>query len=119
MSSFVPPARPSGIRLRSAVLLVVGVDDDVAWTCRVAAAEADIGFTRASQGIAACRTIEETRPAIVALGPAIWSDERRAITFVARQLGARVIDLPASASKALIKDALDRFVSGGAKSAAG
>jgi hypothetical protein len=90
-----PPPAESGISLRAPpVLLAVGLTEDVATLCALAAAEADIGFVRVAQGIAACRAIAEIRPAVVAVAPTLWRDEKHAITEAAQKVGANVIDLP-------------------------
>ena len=80
-------------------MLVVSFTDDVAQACRQAAREADVGFVRVSQGVAACRAVVEARPAVVALGSSLWSDEVRAVSEAARIVGARVIELPPFAPK--------------------
>lgn len=93
-----PPApSPSGVSLRSPVIVVVGVDDVTARACKTAALQGDVGFVRAAQGIAACRAIRDARPTVVALGASLWRDETYAIAEVARSAGARVVQIPAGA----------------------
>lgn len=95
-----PPApTESGVSLRAPVVLVVGVDDDVARTLKAFAAQVDVGFVRVSQGIAASRAIRDTRPTVVGLDPSLWRDEKAAIAEAAKQVGARVVELPPFAPK--------------------
>lgn len=92
-----PAPSPSGVSLRAPVVIVVGVDDVVARACKAAALQGDVGFVRASQGVAACRAIRDARPTVVALGSSLWRDETYAIAEAARSAGARVVRLDAGA----------------------
>ncbi|MBX3209678.1 MAG: hypothetical protein KF764_31885 [Labilithrix sp.] len=92
-----PAPTASGVSLRSPVVLVVGVEDAVARACKATAIEADVGFVRAPQAVAACRAIRDARPTVVALGPSLWRDERHAIAEAARSVGACVVEIPPTA----------------------
>jgi hypothetical protein len=112
-STLVPAARrtpESGVHLVRPMLLLVGVDDDVAASCE-AAARGDVAIARVAHGIAACRIIRESAPMLVVLSPALWRDERTAIAQAAEVTGTRVVDLahvpsPANAGPLLVRTAL-------------
>ena len=89
-----PAPKESGVSLRSPVVLIVGVDDDVAALCKAFAAQVDVGFVRVSQGIAASRTIRDVRPTVVGFASSLWRDEKAAIAEAARLAGASVFELP-------------------------
>ena len=89
-----PAPTASGVALRSPVVLVVGVDEEVARICKAIAAQVDVGFVRVSQGIAASRAIHDVRPTVVGFASSLWRDEQAAIAEAARQVGAKVIELP-------------------------
>jgi hypothetical protein len=112
-SATVPAARrtpESGVHLVRPVLLLVGVNDDVAASCE-AAAGGGVAIARVAHGIAACRIIRESAPALVVLSPSLWRDERTAIAQAAELAGTRVLDLAhvpfhASAGPTLVRAAL-------------
>jgi len=94
-----PAPIESGITLRAPLVLVVGVDDDVARMCMSLASRVEVGFVRVSQGIAASRAIRDTRPTVVGIAHSLWRDEKAAIAEAARQVGARMLELPPFAPK--------------------
>jgi hypothetical protein len=113
-SSTIMPAvrRPtdSGVHLVRPMLLLVGVDDDIAASCDAASRDS-VAIARVAHGIAACRIIRESAPALVVLSPTLWRDERRAVAEAAERAGARVLDLahvssPANVGPMLVRAAL-------------
>src|SRR4051794_32695073 len=87
-----PAPEESGLCLRIPVILVVGVGDEIADVCEAEATDANVAFVRVSQGIAACRAIDEVRPTVVALAEGLWRDERHAIREAAQTVGARIVE---------------------------
>lgn len=103
-----PPPLPSGVRRRSPVVLVVGLDHRVTRSCAIALEQLGLALAPASHGIAACEQIRALHPVCVVLGALLWRDEAGAVKAAALAIGARIIEVPPEMPSAWVTPMLTR-----------
>ena len=80
----------------SPIALVVGLPEHAAMTCARRLQHAGFVVARAATGTGACERASSLRPELIVVSRDLWSSERQAVAAAARELGASVVEVPAS-----------------------